>query len=291
MRVRFYARSDVGRKRPSNEDSFYTSDDDAFGIVCDGMGGHDGGEIASRLGVEVLTERLVAAAQKLKRGRKQTARPLARSVVLEGTAAANQEIYRRGGTDTPVQSRMGTTLVLFLLVEDFAVVAHVGDSRIYRVRGSSIERLTDDHSVIAASRSPREWGTAPRKRKFVTRALGTRPTVMPDIRFIEDLEDGDVFLLCSDGLSDAVRETEMATIVEKAGKNRIVALRSLVHLANKRGGKDNITVVLAEIVSDAPEVDPHGSTEELLVPAPARERTKSGRRPSARRPPSSRRVP
>src|SRR5579871_3226677 len=147
------------------------------------MGGHEGGEIASRLGVEVLTQRLVASAEKLRHGKRQSMRPLARSLVLEGTAAANEEIYRQGGTNTPIGARMGTTLVLFFLVDDFAIVAHVGDSRLYRVRGSTIELMTQDHSVVANSRSPREWGTAPRPRKYVTRALGTRPHVSPDIRF------------------------------------------------------------------------------------------------------------
>jgi serine/threonine protein phosphatase PrpC len=285
LQVRFYARTDVGRRRDSNEDSFHVSDDDAFGIVCDGMGGHEGGEIASRIGTEVLARSLVRAAERLRkahdRGR-PVSRALARSLVLEALLDANGEIFKQGGPDTPIGERMGTTLVLFFLVDDFALVAHVGDSRIYRIRDDAIERLTQDHSVIAASRAPREWGTPPRRRKFVTKALGTRPTVQPDIRLIEDVEPGDVFLLCSDGLSDAVREHEMASIVEKAGTNRIIALRSLIHLANKRGGRDNITIVLAEIVGDGPLATPDGSTEELALPLPAR------KPPSVRRPGPSR---
>ncbi len=271
LRIRFFGRSDVGRKRLSNEDSYHTSDESGFGIVCDGMGGHEGGEVASRMAVDVLTDSLAKGLALLTRGRgKKLAhlRSLAKDMVLEWTQKANDEIFQRGGENTPLRTRMGTTLALVLLVEDFVVVAHVGDSRIYRIRGGAIERLTEDHSVIGPSRSPRTWGTAPKRRKFVTKALGTRATVEPDIR-LEDAAPGDVFLLCSDGLSDPVKPEEMARIIEKAGTDRRVALRSLVHLANKRGGRDNITVVLAEVSQDvAPTApsDDDGSTEEVALP-------------------------
>src|SRR5207302_7697390 len=135
-------------------------------------------------------------------------------------------------------------------------------------RKGAIERLTEDHSVIGPSRSPRTWGTAPKRRKFVTKALGTRSTVEPDIR-LEDAVSGDVFLLCSDGLSDAVQPEEMARILEKSGEDRRTALRSLIHLANKRGGRDNITVVLAELAEDATANKDDGddaSTEEIALP-------------------------
>ncbi|MEZ0229470.1 MAG: PP2C family serine/threonine-protein phosphatase [Planctomycetota bacterium] len=268
--IRFYGRSDVGRKRLSNEDSYHTSDEDGFGIVCDGMGGHQGGEIASRLAVDVLTDSLARGGPLLARqkGKKLAhLRSLAKDMVLEWTQRANDEIFKQGGENTPLKTRMGTTLALVLLVEDFVVVAHVGDSRVYRIRDGAVERLTEDHSVIGPSRSPRAWGTAPKRRKFVTKALGTRSTVEPDIR-LEDARGGDVFVLCSDGLSDAVKPEEMVEIVQKAGEDRRVALRSLVHLANKRGGRDNITVVLAEILQSAPKRrdSGEGSTEALFLP-------------------------
>lgn len=272
FRIRFYGRSDVGRKRLSNEDSYHTSDEDGFGIVCDGMGGHQGGEIASRLAVDILTDSLAKGGPFLARGKgKKLAhlRSLAKDMVLEWTQRANDEIFHKGGENTPLKTRMGTTLAMVLLVEDFVVVAHVGDSRVYRAREDAIERLTEDHSVIGPSRSPRAWGTAPKRRKFVTKALGTRATVEPDIR-LEDARVGDVFVLCSDGLSDAVKPEEMVEILKKAGDDRRVALRSLVHLANKRGGRDNITVVLAEIVGDGRPPkrrdSSDGSTEALIRP-------------------------
>lgn len=274
LRIRFYGRSDVGRKRLSNEDSYHTSDEDGFGIVCDGMGGHQGGEIASRLAVDILTDSLAKGGALLARGKGKKLghqRSLAQDMVLEWTQRANDEIFKKGGENTPLKTRMGTTLALVLMVEDFVVIAHVGDSRVYRIRKRDVERMTEDHSVIGPSRSPRTWGTAPKRRKFVTKALGTRSTVEPDIR-VEDAKPGDVFVLCSDGLSDAVKPEEMGEIVDKAGGDRRVALRSLVHLANKRGGRDNITVVLAEVVGEAPRRrdSGEGSTEALILPPPRR---------------------
>ena len=272
FRIRFYGRSDVGRKRLSNEDSYSTSDDERYGIVCDGMGGHQGGEIASRLAVDILTDSLSKGGQLLARrsgGKLAHLRALAKDMVLEWTQRANDEIFQKGGENTPLRTRMGTTLAFILLVEDFVVVTHVGDSRIHRIRNGVIERLTEDHSIMGPSRSPRTWGTAPKRRKFVTKALGTRATVEPDIR-LEDAVHGDVYILCSDGLSVAVQPEEMVTILEKAGEDRRTALRSLIHLANKRGGRDNITVVLAEVIEESAfrrdNDSGDASTEEIAVP-------------------------
>lgn len=280
LRVRFYGRSDVGRKRLSNEDSFHTSDEDCLGLVCDGMGGHEGGEIASRLAVDVISDGLSTGHQELLQNRKISQRRAhARELVLAWTQKANGEIFHRGGEDTPLRTRMGTTLALVLLVHDFVVVAHVGDSRIYRIRGDKIDRLTEDHSILGPSRAPRQWGTAPKTRKFVTKALGTRNTVEPDIR-LEDALPGDIYILCSDGLSDAVKEPEITEIVRKAGADRRVAIRSLIHLANKRGGRDNITVVLGEVLAPATDESSDDGdkdeTETLALPQPAPAAKKSG---------------
>jgi protein phosphatase len=290
--LRFYGRSDVGRKRLSNEDSFHTSDEDALGLVCDGMGGHEGGEIASKLAVDVISDGLAKGAAQLgKRMKISQRRALARELVVEWTQKANGEIFKRGGEDTPLRTRMGTTLALILLVRDFVVIAHVGDSRIYRTRGDKIELLTSDHSIVGPSRSPRAWGTAPRTRKFVTKALGTKSSVEPDVR-LEDVAEGDVFILCSDGLSDMVKEAEMAEILKKAGTDRRVALRSLIHLANKRGGRDNITVILGEVVATTKsgpfdEDGDDGDTDLLTLPAkplPAKRRSGSGEKPAPKPP-------
>lgn len=261
--IRFFGRSDVGRRRKTNEDSFYISNEDGFGIVCDGMGGHEGGEIASRMAVEILGE---YAAQAIPKLAPSASTPLSRlrarasRLVEEWASTANLAIFRRGGGEAAsARTRMGTTLALLFVLEDFAVVAHVGDSRVYRIRDGAMLLLTRDHSILADDRSatPSE---APRKRKYVTRALGTKQQVEVEIR-TEDVASGDLFVLCSDGLSDLVLEREIATILERAGSDRRKALRSLIHLANKRGGTDNITVVLGE--AHLREDDDEDATEEL----------------------------
>jgi protein phosphatase len=224
------------------------------------MGGHERGEVASRLAVDLLGEYAARHVPRLRPSSRRTfsqLRPLAERLVGEWTRHVNEAIYQRGGGDEgKARTRMGTTLALLLAVEDFSLVAHVGDSRVYRFRERAIELLTADHSIVAPDRDSERR----RQRKYVTRALGTKPTVEPEIR-IETLQAGDVFLLCSDGLSDTVRGAEMRMIVERAGEDRSKALRSLIHLANRRGGPDNITVVLGE--AHAEQEEEEDETEEL----------------------------
>ncbi|MCO5171233.1 MAG: protein phosphatase 2C domain-containing protein [Planctomycetes bacterium] len=225
--------------------------------MCDGMGGHDAGEVASRLAVDIFADSAARGAAALRApGRKHSQlRAMASELVVEWTERANAAIHRRGGSGSSAggpKSRMGTTLALALFVSDFVVVGHVGDSRVYRMRGERIERLTDDHVVMAeAKRHPADPRPA-RKRKFVTRALGTRSTVEPDVS-LHDIAPGDAFVLCSDGLTDLVTDEEILTLTRRAGVNRRLAVRSLIDLANRRGGPDNVTVVMAEVLDDVDE--------------------------------------
>jgi protein phosphatase len=236
------------------------------------MGGHSGGEIASRLAVDILSEHCARSATRLRAGagrKLASLRAMVKDLVLEWTQHANAEIYAKCPEGTDARARMGTTLALILLVEDFIVIAHVGDSRVYRLRAGQIEKLTEDHSIVGPA-PPKVWGQPPRKRKFVTKALGTKPTVEPDIR-LEDARAGDLYLLCSDGLYDLVKEKEIVKILAKAGADRRTGLRSLVHLANKRGGRDNITVVLAE-VQDESMLAESEDTESIARPRQPAER-------------------
>lgn len=230
------------------------------------MGGHEGGEVASRLAVDILSDHCAKSSKRLKARpgvKLASLRAMSRDLVLEWTQHANAEIYARTPENVDARARMGTTLALLLMVEDFVVIAHVGDSRVYRIRGGKIARLTEDHSIVGQA-PPKRWGLPPRQRKFVTKALGTRPTVEPDIQ-IDDAETGDIYIMCSDGLSDLVKEPEIVKVLGKAGHDRRTGLRSLVELANKRGGRDNITVVLAEITG-GDESDDKESTEALAKP-------------------------
>src|SRR6185436_9273382 len=160
----------------------------------------------------------------------------------------NTIVYEFGAFDHRYRE-MGTTLAMLYQQEDFVVLAHVGDSRIYRIRGGAAEQMTDDHSFVNAQVKvgilTREEAETSRHRNIITRSIGTRAAVKPDVA-VHPAVAGDVYLLCSDGLSDLVDPAEMATIVNENPVHRI-AVQALIDLANARGGTDNITVVLARI--------------------------------------------
>lgn len=255
--IQFVGRSDVGRRRSHNEDSFYFSNAHGFGIVCDGMGGHQGGEIASRLAVETISRFASEVSADLVASREFTLGKLkdyAREQIVTWTKEANIEVFQKGlELSDGKQKRMGTTLCLLMLVADFAVIAHAGDSRIYRFRGGELEGMTVDHVTTVHNHVSRKTGKV-RAKKYVTRALGTHPTVTPECRTV-DLKAGDLFLLCSDGLTDLVKDQEIQSVLSQAGDNTQLAVRSLIHLANQRGGIDNVTVVIGTVVVDDEDTD------------------------------------
>lgn len=262
----------MGRRRLTNEDSFLLCEAEGLCVVCDGMGGHESGEIASRMAVDTFAERVARFRHLLDNpGLKLAqARSMAQELVVDWTQVANSAIYQRGqeaikasggGDPKDVKSRMGTTLALAFFVTDFAVVANVGDSRVYRLRGEHLEQLSEDHVVVAdAQRHPAD-PRPPRKRKFVTRALGTKSSVEPQVRAL-DVRPGDLFLLCSDGLTDLVDGEDIVRLIGKSREDLRNAVRMLIALANKRGGNDNVTVVLAEALGEEGDAD---DTDELPI--------------------------
>jgi protein phosphatase len=233
--------TDPGRVRRRNEDS-YVCEPPLF-AVADGMGGAQAGELASR----------IAAAAFREAGAADSLDPQARlrSIIQE----ANRRIYARAARD-PEVSGMGTTVTAALLVDETVAVGHVGDSRAYRIREGELEQLTNDHSLVAdlvrsGRLSPEEAELHP-QRSVITRALGTDPAVEIDSLSVE-ARAGDVFLICSDGLTTMVDEaTVLKTVVESP--SLAVAARALVGLANHEGGEDNVTVVLFSLADgEAPE--------------------------------------
>lgn len=273
MKTQFFGRSDPGRRREVNQDAFAVSDDGAFGILADGMGGHSSGEVASRMAVELLGERLRRSLPRPSERRRWTAESLERikgalpDLLREWLQEANAAIHKRGAAEPGVAHgrNMGTTLALLCVLEDAAIVAHVGDSRIYRLRDGKISALTRDHSVTGpVAGEPRGSG---RKRKYVTRALGTKPEVEADVLTV-DVRPGDRFVLCSDGLTDLVRDDEIAEILrDRGGRELANAPRALINLANERGGRDNITVVVAAVEA-APVPAPGTFAVPASVPLP-----------------------
>jgi serine/threonine protein phosphatase PrpC len=245
--------TDTGRRRLGNEDA-YVFEPPLFAIA-DGMGGAQAGEIAAGLAAAALEERGAEA-----RGADGLG-----SIIAE----ANRRIWERSLAD-PATAGMGTTVTVALVDPAAETIAfgHVGDSRAYRLRNDALEQVTTDHSLVAeliesGVLTPEEAERHP-QRSAITRALGTEPAVDADI-FTIDAVPGDLFLLCSDGLSDMLTEEEIADALEGAGRDPKAAGAALVEAANSRGGDDNITVVLFEIVAD----DQAPSEPEEMLDAPA----------------------
>jgi len=236
MALRSAVRTDVGLRRRANEDAFSVAEDLGIYIVADGMGGHSAGQVASQLAVESA----VRALRNLEGVEASLAEKL-RYVV----AASNHEIFSTAQAKTELAG-MGTTLVALLESEGLMALAHVGDSRAYLVRGEQIRQLTDDHSLVAELVRRREITESAARghphRHVLTRAVGVRRTVEHDLVELAP-EEGDRFVLCSDGLTGLVLDEEIAAIVsERSDLDQVCA--ELVDLANARGGDDNITVLV-----------------------------------------------
>ena len=223
-----------GRKRRHNEDT-YVVEPPLF-AVADGMGGANAGEVASGL-----------AAAALKEGPADGSRGEDRVTAL--IQEANRRVFRRANEDREAAG-MGTTMTVALVEDDRVVFGHVGDSRAYRIRSDSIEQLTDDHSLVAelvrSGRLTPEEAEAHPQRSVITRAVGTEPDVDVDTFAIEPSE-GDLFLICSDGLTDMVDDRAIIEAVEEHRDDLDEAAKALVGAANRVGGEDNITVVFFEV--------------------------------------------
>jgi PPM family protein phosphatase len=232
--------SDPGRVRRRNEDS-YVCDPPLF-AVADGMGGAQAGELASRIAVSAFREAGSAGAA--------DAGARLRSIIQE----ANRRIYARAARD-PEVAGMGTTVTAALLSDDQVAVGHVGDSRAYRIRDGVLDQLTDDHSLVAdlvrSGRLSAEEAELHPQRSVITRALGTDPAVEVDSFSIE-AKPGDVFLLCSDGLTTMVDEGTLLQAVA-SGRDLAAAARALIDAANREGGEDNVTVVLFAVGEGDPD--------------------------------------
>ncbi len=244
------ALTDVGLRRANNQDSLavvIAGSEDAWRrrghlfSIADGMGAHAAGELASKLATDVLPQSYV----------KLLDTP-AEDAIVTATQQANDQIHKRGQAD-PAFRGMGTTMTSLLLLPEGALVAHVGDSRAYRLRGDRYEQLTFDHSLVwemrAAGQIPE--GEVPDyiPKNIITRSLGPNPTVQVDLEGPFPVAHGDIFLLCSDGLSGPVKDKEMGAILSSMPPSE--AVRALVDLANLRGGPDNITVIVVRATGPA----------------------------------------
>ncbi len=264
MHLHAAGETDRGLVRPVNEDAILLDGDLQLFAVADGMGGHAAGKVASSLAVEVLRE---AVRELLSDTVPAEACPSSvRSTFACHLAAAvrraGQAIYR-AACEHPEQRGMGTTVAAALRVGPTLAVAHVGDSRVYRLREAGMVRLTEDHSLVAEQvrqgvLTPREAEQS-RNRNLLTRALGYRPDVIVDLAEFP-LRDGDRFLLCTDGLSALVPDGHILSILEETDGSA-AACCELIRAAKDAGGTDNISALVLEVLNGEPCPCPAGASE------------------------------
>ena len=249
LRIEVAGQTDVGRKRSHNEDNFAIMAEYGLYVVADGMGGHASGEIASKMAVETLQEFFAATADDPERTwpyKMDRTKGYEENRLVTGIKLCNLRIYEQAQRNAK-QRGMGTTLAALFAVEDGVYIAHVGDSRVYRIRERRIEQLTEDHSLLNDYKKMKrlteeEIANFPHKNVIV-RALGMKDTVKVDTR-LEAPRMGDIMLLCSDGLCGPLSDEGMLDIV--LGQADLAsATQRLIEMANENGGPDNITCVLA----------------------------------------------
>jgi protein phosphatase len=248
MKLRYAGGTDVGRKRSHNEDRYLILPEDDLFVVCDGMGGHASGEIASQLAVDEIGEFF-----KLSRDDAEVTWPYKPDRRLTdpenrlsvGIRWANFRVFERAASSIQLKG-MGTTCVSAHFHDGHCAIGHVGDSRCYRIRDGRIEQMTEDHSLLndykkLAQLTEEEIKNFPHKN-IIVRALGMKETVLVDTR-VEEVRPGDTYLLCCDGLSGEVEDPEMQeTVLEHPDLDKACA--ALIDRANRHGGRDNITVIL-----------------------------------------------
>ena len=244
-----YGLSDVGSVRQRNEDAWREVPEHRLYVLADGMGGHRAGDVASREAVnalcQILPEKLSIVASE------RDSLTYIRSTLRLAMEEVNRIVYMMGKSDESFRG-MGTTLCCVLCWDQKIIYGHVGDSRIYRLRGSDLEQLTDDHSLYQELKSK---GAIPAiekddftYRNIITKAVGTEPIVEPSLG-MDDLLAGDIILICSDGLTDMVSQDELKVLLKGSTDLKELA-RNLVAAALSHGGVDNITVVLLAVASD-----------------------------------------
>jgi PPM family protein phosphatase len=243
--------TDPGRVRDHNEDCIESRPEIGLFVLADGMGGYNAGEVASGMATSLITDGLQEAwdPRAVERLSRDEAKALAERLIREQIARANTAIFTTS-QNNPECAGMGTTLVMSLFHDNFVAVAHIGDSRLYRLRGESMEQVTRDHSLLQEQLdsgliTPEEAKLSQNKN-LVTRALGIDPTVEAEIHVHEALPD-DLYLLCSDGLSDMVEDEEIRLTLITLKSNPSLTVQQLVQSANDNGGRDNISAMLIRV--------------------------------------------
>ncbi len=250
-KIDFAELTDTGRVREHNEDAIGSDIDIGLMVLADGMGGYNAGEVASGIAVQIVAELASEGADREERGDIDPHSGMMRqSIVLrDAVYRANKIIYQTAQSQTHCEG-MGTTIVACMFYDDKVSIAHVGDSRAYRMRGGKLDQVTLDHSLLqelvdrgfySAEEAQRSTN-----RNYVTRALGVEPTVEVEVHEHEVLPD-DIYLLCSDGLPDMVEDDDIHLTISTFNDSLDVVGQQLVDLANDHGGRDNVSVMLAQV--------------------------------------------
>lgn len=243
-------RTDRGLVREQNEDAVGGDPSEGLIILADGMGGANAGEVASQLAVDLLVSQLVGDEQ-------AHAKPLGAGELMEAMKGVNQAILELS-CQVPEYSGMGTTLVVGLFRESSLIYAHVGDSRLYRLREGTFESLTSDHTLIQDLVNSGDFATLEEARlagvppNVLTRAFGAEPDVPVDIAET-DIREGDLYLFCSDGLTGMVSDPDIQAVLETGHEDLMDANDELIEMACKMGGTDNISVILARVMDSKNE--------------------------------------
>lgn len=270
LKYRLIGKTDVGLVRPGNEDFLHLDHNNNVFAVCDGMGGHQAGEVASMTASttlhnlfnnfknELQDEKLLAIDQSI---------PSIGNILIKSIRLANSHIYHKAAADTDL-SGMGTTIASIALNGDMMSVAHVGDSRVYRLEQRTLVPLTRDHSWVAEIQNSQNISQEEAElvvgKNVITRALGVRNTVEVDYRLVR-VRPGDIFILCSDGLCGFADDEDIFNIANKARLDLELIVDNLIQLAKDRGGADNITVIAIQI----DEVENTNLSEIEVFTAPA----------------------
>jgi serine/threonine protein phosphatase PrpC len=249
-------RTDPGMVRGHNEDAVFANPNQGFVILADGMGGYNAGEVASGMATMLLSTELESAfaAKPPHEIDRASGQSLARRYILDKMAMTNSAIYKSAESQ-PQYAGMGTTLVMALFCDDQVTVAHIGDSRLYRLRGETFSAITRDHSLlqeqIDSGMISAEEAKFSQNKNLVTRALGVDPEVETEIHEYPVLP-GDIYLLCSDGLNDMVEDEEIHLTLQMLAANLELAATQLIQMANDNGGRDNVSVILVKVLHEFP---------------------------------------
>ncbi len=234
-------KTDVGRKRKQNQDNAVSAPELGLFVVADGMGGHQGGEIASAIVVDAMP-------QVVENSRK--AQPWDPKIVLQKSIGLANELIHKKGHEQPHLQGMGTTTVAMLFDDGLLTVGHVGDSRCYVIRQSALWQVTRDHSLVQeklrAGLINRAQLRTDKMKNVITRSVGYEPHVSVETYEMKT-QPGDIFLICSDGLSGLMDDSEILGVVQKESSDLQKTAEALVALANENGGDDNVTAILVQV--------------------------------------------